>query len=391
MQASYNNFKNNNVNKILLDINELFTTKYVAYQQKNPSNPFNVDNSQILKNSDNLCPDYTKIIQSQNKIFNYNQNPIKNKINFQNNYINKDNFENLNVNDELMSHKISSIKNIGFSQSPIFDKESNSNLNGRNSNEEYKLQLFENNKNFLDKHILQNYQKNLNNNENNKNLTNINQNNNNNLNIISPDNKNNLNLFKENCKKEKIISIIKFNHINNNESEKKSISEEIRNKPEKKNITEMNPEWFKNEDNFKDPLYFEKLKQFELKRMGIKPILLSDFLIGKKLGSGHFGRVYLVKYKPTQFICTLKILNIKSLLRGGIKNRNQVRREIEIQSHLHHKNILSIYSFFWDKKNIYLVMEYAPRGELYKALHEEEKEDFLRLKLPFTSIKYVMH
>ena len=288
MQTSNNNFNiNHNANKILQDINELFTTKNIAYQKNNPPNPFNVGNNQILKNYNNLCPYYANNILNQNKIFNSNQNPINNEINFQNNNINEDNFENLNINNELMSHNISSIENIGFGQSPIFEKESNSYLFGKNSNEDYKLyqQLVENNKSSLDKQILQNYQKNLNNNSNiNKNITNANQNFNN---MISPDNKNNLNLVKVTGKKEKIISITKFNNINNNnESEKQSISEDIRNKLEKINITEMNPEWFKNENNYKDPLYFEKLKRFEFERMGIKPLQLSDFLIGKKLGSG---------------------------------------------------------------------------------------------------------
>ena len=47
---------------------------------------------------------------------------------------------------------------------------------------------------------------------------------------------------------------------------------------------------------------------------------------------------------------------------------NQLRREIEIQSHLRHKGILRMYGFFWDEKKIYLILEYAPGGELYKEL-----------------------
>ncbi|KAH8875871.1 Aurora kinase A [Schistosoma japonicum] len=58
---------------------------------------------------------------------------------------------------------------------------------------------------------------------------------------------------------------------------------------------------------------------------------------------------------------------------------NQVQREIEIQSHLkyiycmlynnfRHPNIVRMYSYFYDTKRIYLVLEYVPRGELSKDI-----------------------
>jgi len=46
----------------------------------------------------------------------------------------------------------------------------------------------------------------------------------------------------------------------------------------------------------------------------------------------------------------------------------QVRREIEIHSHLNHPNILKLYGYFWDSKNIYLILEYATDGELYELM-----------------------
>ena len=176
------------------------------------------------------------------------------------------------------------------------------------------------------------------------------------------------------------------NNVNNNgekECNKVSISEDLRNHMEQINITEIDPEWFKNENNFKDPSYFEKLKAYELKRMGIKQLKLSDFLIGKKLGSGQFGHVYLAKLKSTQFICAIKVINKNRLLKESLKCINQVRREIEIQSHLHHPNILSIYNFFWDKKNVYLVIEYALGGELFKLLRKEPNGRFSEPKAAF--------
>lgn len=56
----------------------------------------------------------------------------------------------------------------------------------------------------------------------------------------------------------------------------------------------------------------------------------------------------------------------KQLLKAGVEH--QLRREIEIQSHLRQKNILRMFGYFWDEKCIYIILEYAPGGELYKQL-----------------------
>ena len=49
---------------------------------------------------------------------------------------------------------------------------------------------------------------------------------------------------------------------------------------------------------------------------------------------------------------------------------HQLQREIEIQSHLRHPNILRLYSFFYDDTRVYLMLELAPGGELYALLQE---------------------
>lgn len=49
---------------------------------------------------------------------------------------------------------------------------------------------------------------------------------------------------------------------------------------------------------------------------------------------------------------------------------NQVRREIEIQSHLRHKNILRLYGYFHDDDRVYFILEYAPGGDVYKKLRD---------------------
>lgn len=49
---------------------------------------------------------------------------------------------------------------------------------------------------------------------------------------------------------------------------------------------------------------------------------------------------------------------------------HQLRREIEIQAHLRHPHILRMYNYFYDEKRIYLILEYAAGGELYKELQK---------------------
>lgn len=93
---------------------------------------------------------------------------------------------------------------------------------------------------------------------------------------------------------------------------------------------------------------------------------LRDFEIGKPLGRGKFGDVYLARERKSKFIVAIKAIKKRQLLKAGVEH--QLRREIEIQSHLRQKNILRMYGYFWDENRIYIILEFAPGGELYKQL-----------------------
>ncbi|KAJ1480855.1 aurora A complexed with an inhibitor discovered through site-directed dynamic tethering [Baffinella frigidus] len=95
---------------------------------------------------------------------------------------------------------------------------------------------------------------------------------------------------------------------------------------------------------------------------------LSDFDIGKPLGRGKFGNVYLAREKKSHYIVALKVLFKSQLAKAGVEH--QLRREIEIQSHLRHNNILRLYGYFYDQSRVYLILEFAARGELYKDLQK---------------------
>jgi len=102
-----------------------------------------------------------------------------------------------------------------------------------------------------------------------------------------------------------------------------------------------------------------------------KQFHLGMFEIGRPLGKGKFGRVYLARERNSGFVCALKVLHKNELQHGGVER--QVRREIEIQSNLRHPNILQLYGHFHDSKRVFLILEIAGKGELYKHLRKETK------------------
>lgn len=102
-----------------------------------------------------------------------------------------------------------------------------------------------------------------------------------------------------------------------------------------------------------------------------KQFHLGMFEIGRPLGKGKFGRVYLARERNTGFVCALKTLYKAELQSSGAEG--QVRREVEIQSNLRHPNILKLYGHFHDSKRIFLILEFAGKGELYKHLRRENR------------------
>jgi len=138
---------------------------------------------------------------------------------------------------------------------------------------------------------------------------------------------------------------------------------------------------------------------------------LRDFEIGKPLGKGKFGRVYVARERKvsisskeisnrqsvlgfrelgilkfdeiaegiclivvsllvwllqSKFVVALKVISKEQLEKYKI--HHQLRREMEIQFSLKHPNILRLYGWFHDSENVFLILEYAHNGELYKEL-----------------------
>ena len=93
------------------------------------------------------------------------------------------------------------------------------------------------------------------------------------------------------------------------------------------------------------------------------------FEIGRPLGKGKFGRVYLARERSSRFICALKVMHKDEIKSNSVEK--QVQREVKIQCNLRHPNILQLYGHFHDSKRIFLILEFAKKGELYKHLRRE--------------------
>ncbi|CAL8402885.1 unnamed protein product [Arctogadus glacialis] len=136
----------------------------------------------------------------------------------------------------------------------------------------------------------------------------------------------------------------------------------------KPKATKVDPEPAKNttEPSKKKPSQNEATKKESSNGNSIARWSLENFDIGRPLGKGKFGNVYLARERQTMFILALKVLFKKQLEMAGVAH--QLRREVEIQSHLRHPNILRLYGYFHDASRVYLILEFAPKGELYGEL-----------------------
>uniref|UniRef100_A0A2P2I3I6 Aurora kinase n=1 Tax=Hirondellea gigas TaxID=1518452 RepID=A0A2P2I3I6_9CRUS len=110
---------------------------------------------------------------------------------------------------------------------------------------------------------------------------------------------------------------------------------------------------------------------------------INNFEIGRPLGKGKFGNVYLAREKNSKYIVALKVLFKSQLQKACVEH--QLRREIEIQAHLRHPHILRLYGYFYDETRVYLILEYAPQGELYKVMQKQTDSRFNEA----TSAKYI--
>ena len=113
---------------------------------------------------------------------------------------------------------------------------------------------------------------------------------------------------------------------------------------------------------------FSKLRFEDIGReTGQDKFKLADFELKEKIGSGMCSTVHHAVHIKSGSHFALKCYRMSEL---SVDSQLHVKREVVLHSRLKHSNVTSLHGCFEDDKgNVYLVLEYAKRGDLFEMLH----------------------
>ena len=98
-----------------------------------------------------------------------------------------------------------------------------------------------------------------------------------------------------------------------------------------------------------------------------------------KIGHGAFGDLYLAHHKTDNKPYAIKHISKQRVVNEGCP-LSIIYQEISIQLMLNHPNIVRLYSYYENQRDIYLIEEYLPNGTLFTKIHKNkhlnEKESF---------------
>ena len=93
---------------------------------------------------------------------------------------------------------------------------------------------------------------------------------------------------------------------------------------------------------------------------------IKEFILGRKLGDGAYAIVRKAIHIETESTYAIKIIALSTL---GENDYENVEKELEIHSNIVHPHIIGLLDFFQDDEKVYLVLEFAQKGNLFKFMH----------------------
>ena len=114
---------------------------------------------------------------------------------------------------------------------------------------------------------------------------------------------------------------------------------------------------------------------------------MDEFVLGdyrfssKKIGKGAFSVIYKGTHKYSKKVFAIKEISYENLS----KIKNTIKREFTVMKKLNHPNIIKLHEVFFDSenKNVYLVLDYYEKGDLFnflkgKPLKEKYSKKYMR-------------
>ena len=103
---------------------------------------------------------------------------------------------------------------------------------------------------------------------------------------------------------------------------------------------------------------------------------ISMFELISVLGKGGFGKVWKVRYLPTNKFFALKIMSKKKILKD--KMIDNVFLERNILSKIYSNHLVNLYVTFQDEENVYMLLDYMRFGDFRKKMSIKYFEDEIR-------------
>ena len=99
---------------------------------------------------------------------------------------------------------------------------------------------------------------------------------------------------------------------------------------------------------------------------------ISNYELKNDIGEGNFGKVKLGVLKKTGEEFAIKIINKDKIKQ---KMKNILFKENEIITKFNHINVVYVFQIIEEEKNIYIIMEYCNKGELFDYIVSHQKLD----------------
>ena len=101
-----------------------------------------------------------------------------------------------------------------------------------------------------------------------------------------------------------------------------------------------------------------------------QPVRVGFYDIEDTIGKGNFAVVKLARHRITKSRVAIKIIDKSRLDDANLK---KIYREVQIMKLLRHQNVLKLYQVMETKNMLYIVMEYATKGEMFAHIDKNGK------------------